>query len=121
MHIRRNLKYGLDTLLLAGFLNLTVTASAWGQQSQDNYHGTHTMWNGGWWHGMFFGPIFIVLLIGLVVAIVVLLLRRSGRSITDSEPSATSLKAPLDILKDRFARGEIDKDEYEEIRRLLRE
>jgi putative membrane protein len=121
MHIRRNLNYGLDTLLLAGFLNLAVTASAWGQQPQGNYHGTHMMWNGGWWHGMFFGPIFIVLLIGLVVAVVVLLLRRSGRSITDPEPSTTSLKDPLDILKDRFARGEIDKDEYEERRRILRE
>jgi hypothetical protein len=42
-------KYGLDTLLIAGFLNLAVTASAWGQQPQDNYQGAHMMWNGGWW------------------------------------------------------------------------
>jgi putative membrane protein len=121
MHIRRNLSYGLGTLMLAGVLNLAVTASAWGQQPQDNYHGTHMMWNGGWWQGMFFGPIFIVLLIGLVVAVVVLLLRRSGGSITDSESSKPSHKDPLDILKNRFARGEIDKDEYEERRRILRE
>jgi putative membrane protein len=30
-----------------------------------------------------------------------------------------SKKTPLDLLKGRFARGEIDKEEYEERRRIL--
>jgi putative membrane protein len=30
-------------------------------------------------------------------------------------------RTPLDILKERFARGEIDKQEYEERRRVLGE
>jgi putative membrane protein len=30
-------------------------------------------------------------------------------------------RTPLDILKERFARGEIDKEEYEERRRTLGE
>ena len=121
MLIFRNLKYGLDTLLFAGFLNLAVTASAWGQQPQDNYHGAHMMWNGSWWYGMFLGPILLVLFIGIVVAVVVLLVRWLGGSITNTESSTSSLRDPLDILKDRFARGEIDKDDYEERRRILRE
>jgi putative membrane protein len=28
-------------------------------------------------------------------------------------------RTPIDILKERFARGEIDKDEFEERRRVL--
>lgn len=121
MLIYRNLKYPLDTLLLAVFLNLALTASSWAQQPQDNYHGAHMMWNGGWWYGMFFGLIILVLFIGIVVAVVVLLVRWLGGSITNTESSTPSLRDPLDILKDRFARGEIDKDDYEERRRILRE
>ena len=34
-------------------------------------------------------------------------------------PKAASGKTSLDILKERFARGEIDKDEYQERKRIL--
>jgi putative membrane protein len=35
----------------------------------------------------------------------------------DSQPVPG--RTPLDILRERFARGEIDKDEFEERRRVL--
>ena len=75
----------------------------------------------GWGWMMIFGPLMMIVVIGGIVALAVLLVRwlggpsRGARS-TDSAPPAT---APLDILKARFAHGEIDKEEYEERRRLL--
>ncbi len=113
--------YRLPTILLSGFLTLTVSTNAWGQQLQDDYHGAHMMWNGGWWYGMVFGPILMFIFIGIVIAIVVYLVRRLGGSITNTELSTPSIRDPLEILSERFARGEIDKDEYEERRRILNE
>ena len=113
--------YGLPTILLSGFLTLTVSANAWGQQLQDDYHGPHMMWNGGWWYGMFFGPILMVIFFGIVIAALVILVRRLGGSTTNTELSIPSIRDPLKILSERFSRGEIDKDEYEERRRILQD
>ncbi len=51
------------------------------------------------------------------VAVVVLVARAAGRS---TQGSATPpARTPLDILKERFARGEFDKEEFEARRRVL--
>ena len=53
----------------------------------------------------------------------VLLVRWTGGTWQATVPPHHTLpgRMPLDILKERFARGEIDKDEYEERRRVLGE
>ena len=71
-------------------------------------------WGGGW-YGMFFGPLMMILVLVVAIGAVVLVLRWSGAT---SHGSGLQRK-PLDILKERFARGEIDKDEFEERRKLL--
>jgi len=76
------------------------------------------MWHGGW-YGFFFGPIMMIVFIAVAVVVVVLLVRWLGGSGHGSAPHAAAGKTPLDILKERFARGEIDKDEFEERRQLL--
>jgi putative membrane protein len=58
-----------------------------------------------------------------VIAIVVLVVRWLGGPWHGQAPSqhVSPGRTPLDILKERFARGEIDKQEFEERRRVLGE
>ncbi len=76
------------------------------------------MWDGGW-HGWFFGPIMMIVFIAVAVVVVVLLVRWLGGPGIGGAPYHPPGKTPLDILKERFARGEIDKEEFEERRRAL--
>lgn len=80
--------------------------------------GPHMMGTGGGWYAMIFGPLLMLLFLALIIAAVVLLVRwLGGLRHGTSQPGQT----PLDILKERFARGEIDKEEFEERRRILDE
>ncbi len=80
----------------------------------------HPMMGYGW----FFGPLFMILTIVLIVAAVVLVLRwlgiaGPGAGASGSGGSVGARPDPLDILKERLARGEITPEEYEERKRLL--
>jgi putative membrane protein len=68
---------------------------------------------------MFFGPLMMILFIAAIVVVVVLLVRWLGGAGHGAAPHSPPGRTPLDILKERFARGEIDKDEFEERRRTL--
>lgn len=71
----------------------------------------------GWGHGLL-GGIMMVLFWGVVIALAVLLVRglTQGRGKTMSQQRPTA----LDLLQERYARGEIDREEYEQRRRDLR-
>jgi putative membrane protein len=72
-------------------------------------------WDGGWWgFGMM---LFSLLFLGLIVVGTIFLVR----SFTDRGQSAhwSGRSRALEILDERFARGEIDQQEYEERRRIL--
>lgn len=86
--------------------------------------GPHMMWwGGGGWYAMIFGPLFMILFLAVLIAAVVVLVRWLGGPWPGAVTPHHSLpgRTPLDILKERFARGEIDKDEFEERRRVLGE
>ena len=78
----------------------------------------HDWWSGwgpGGASGMWLGPFFMLLPLAALIVVVVIVARLLGRSGTPPE-SASSAKAVLD---ERFARGEIDQDEYEKRRAAL--
>ena len=68
-----------------------------------------------------FGPLMMLVFVAVVIVVVVLAIRWLGgarhSAAAGSEPR--SEKTPIDILEKRFARGEIDQDEFEERRRIL--
>lgn len=81
-------------------------------------YGPHMMWWGQGWYGMIFGPLFMILVLAVVIAVAVLLVRWLGGSWQPTHRAPPG-RTPLDILKERFARGEIDKEEFDERRRVL--
>ncbi len=86
-------------------------------------YGGH-MWGGGWHGGMFAGFVMMVLFVALVVVLAALAFRwLVGRRLVGGPPGGrpNSGAAAIEILRDRFARGEIDAAEFEERRKLLEE
>lgn len=70
------------------------------------------MWGDGFGFGM--GLVWLLFL-GLIVGGVVLAVRGSS----DREDRGLRGRSALDVLDERFARGEIDREEYEERKRVL--
>jgi putative membrane protein len=68
----------------------------------------------GWW--MLFGGIIFVLFWGAIIALIVWVVRRIGR---DTSVSSTGRNTPLEIAKERYARGEITKEQFDQIKRDL--
>lgn len=71
---------------------------------------------GGWGWGMGFGWIFMILFWALIILGIVALAKWL---LSAGNPGSSASKQPLDILKQRYARGEITRDQYEQMRRDL--
>lgn len=107
----------------AGFAAMTlVTAGSalaqTGEISGRNvpyYHGPGMMWGGGQWggFGMVLGPIFMILvLVGIVLGVVYLMRHFGGIGVAAGSVQAEG--RALSVLKERYAKGEIDSKEFDE-------
>jgi putative membrane protein len=65
------------------------------------------------------GWLFMVILPIVVVALVVWALSASGRTLWAGGDQAGKERSALQLLEERFARGEIDREEYERRREVL--
>lgn len=67
--------------------------------------------NWGWW--MFFGGVWTLVFWGAIIGVVVWGISKLSQN--NRPPEET----PLDIARKRYARGEIDKDQLEDIKRTV--
>lgn len=109
----------LHTLgLMTALSTLGVTAVSWAAETNGAvpYEGWHGPMGGHGWG--FMGPFFLVI---VIIAIVMMFrgCRRGHRC--GAHPPSSDAKHAIDILKERFANGEIDAEEYKEKKRVLEE
>lgn len=100
-----------------------VPGAVWAQASSDAErwaYGPHMMWWGGGL-AMIFGPLFMILFLVVIVAAVAVAVRWAGGPAPAPWHHVAPPRTALDILKERYARGEIDKEEFDERRRVLGE
>jgi putative membrane protein len=101
---------------------LALIAPANAVLAQYGYHGHDFASDGHGWFGWFMGPLFMILVLVAVVVLVVMLVRwLSGGDRHGARGGPSAKRTALDILDERYARGEIEHDDYEERRRRLQE
>lgn len=120
------MRRSLTALVLAGAALASFSASpvfAQGADIRDRPmpypYGHGMMWGADQWggFGMVLGPIFMILVLAGIVAAVVYVMRHIGSGLAPG--AAQSSSRALDILKERYARGEIDSKEFDERKKLL--
>ena len=102
------------SFVAGGLTAMAVTLPALAQQAAPAPPPAY-MYHRHMWHGGFFGPIIWIIVIFALVA----LFTRFGLWHRHGYRYHRMGGGALDILEERFARGEIDKAEFEEKRKLL--
>lgn len=106
------------------FSAVLLPGSAVAQQAGEGWYGHPHMWDHGEYggYGMIFGPIIWLVVLGLIVVGVVWAVRMIGGSAglnMCGQAGGTPGVGPIDLLRARYARGEIDTAEFEERKKKL--
>ena len=107
-------------LFVGGKMLLISAASAFaqagpGQSPREEYmhHPFGGMMSGGWL-GMAFHVVFFILILIVLVLVIKWLLMQSSQSKREDKAIPEQKSRSLEILKERYARGEIDRQEFEQ-------
>jgi len=99
----------LSLMMITGLL---VSCSREGYYGQQGPGGWGPMMHYGFGYGGMFMWIIFLIVIGLLIYFIVQAQKTKGRTPTQTE-------SPLDILKKRYAKGEIAREEYERMKKDL--
>ena len=100
--------------ITAAFITTLLMMGCDGNYGHMGGGGWNHMMNSGYGYG--YGGIFMGILIIIVIGVVVYFIIQSTRAKTSGGPLQ---ETPLDILKKRYAKGEISKEEYERMKNDL--
>ncbi|WP_208598417.1 SHOCT domain-containing protein [Desulfatiglans anilini] len=111
MQFRRSSLRGSLGAIPAFFISREAFAQGRGYSDWHMGPGMMDGWGMGWFGGIFMIALWVLILVGLIFLIrwLVHKTRSESRPASEDGPSRA-----LDILKERYARGEIDRQEFEE-------
>lgn len=103
--------------LLTALAAIAATSTALAQSGQSGtWNHPGMMWGGGW----FMGPLMMILFLLLVIAVVAFAVRSVSGSVGDTDRASRRPSASAKtILEERFARGEIDEEEFRKRKKAL--
>ncbi|WP_022726788.1 SHOCT domain-containing protein [Fodinicurvata sediminis] len=106
----------MRTGLMTSLVAVASTTTPFALADSDGGYGGHMM-NGAW----YMGPIMMAFFYGLLALMVVMVLRTFGIGSGATKSGATSAvqESSDAILRERFARGEIEQDEFERRKKTL--
>lgn len=117
---KHRLSYLVAATAASLYSGVAYAQNADGYNRGEYFHGPGMMWGGYGGVGVFLGPLFMIVLLIAIVIGVIYLLRAFGGGQLGSVAGPAGNRS-LDILKERYARGEIDSKEFDERKKMLSE